>query len=66
MDGGFGEVVAVPESMLYQVPPGLTPREAALVEIYSIGFHACNRARITGGHMGGRPGRAEYSSGSPD
>ena len=48
MDGGFGEAVAVPESMLYPVPQGLTPREAALVEIYSIGFHACNRARITG------------------
>jgi threonine dehydrogenase-like Zn-dependent dehydrogenase len=46
MDGGFGEAVAVPESMLYSIPSVLTPREAALVEIYSIGFHACNRAQI--------------------
>jgi L-gulonate 5-dehydrogenase len=48
MDGGFGEAVAVPESMLYLIPSGLSPREAALVEIYSIGFHACNRAQVAG------------------
>ena len=32
--------------MLYSIPSRLTSREAALVEIYSIGFHACNRAQI--------------------
>jgi len=46
MDGGFGEYVAVPEINLYKLPKDLSPRNAALIEIYSIGFHACNRVGL--------------------
>jgi len=46
MDGGFCQYVAVPESMLYKVPSAVPSEHAALVEIYSIGFHANNRAGV--------------------
>jgi len=48
-DGGFCEYVAVPESMLYKVPENLSSKYAALVEIYSIGFHANKRAGVKSG-----------------
>ena len=44
-DGGFGEYLAVNQSMVYKIPD--IPREhAALIEVLSIGFHACNRAAL--------------------
>ncbi|MBN2520951.1 MAG: alcohol dehydrogenase catalytic domain-containing protein, partial [Bacteroidales bacterium] len=46
MDGGFSEYIKVPESMLYKITPGISDIHAALVEVISIGFHACNRAKI--------------------
>ena len=46
LDGGFSEYINVPESMLFNVPPHIPARHAALVELLSIGFHACNRAGI--------------------
>ncbi|MFC1569266.1 zinc-binding dehydrogenase [bacterium] len=46
MDGGFGEYVAVPEFNLYRLPENISIRDAALAEVYSIGFHACNRAGL--------------------
>ena len=46
MHGGFGEYVAVPENNLYKFTENLSFRHAALAEIYSIGFHACNRAGL--------------------
>jgi len=46
MDGGFGEYVAVSENMLFKLPDSISPRDAALVECYSIGFHACRRAEV--------------------
>ncbi len=48
-DGGFCQYVAVPESMLYKVPSEIPSEHAALVEIYSIGFHANNRAGVKEG-----------------
>ena len=49
LDGGFAEYVSVPVSMLYKVPKSVPLEHAALVEVYGIGFHACNRARIKSG-----------------
>jgi threonine dehydrogenase-like Zn-dependent dehydrogenase len=48
-DGGFAQYVKVPPSMLYKVPAHVKPEHAALVEIYSIGFHANNRAGVKAG-----------------
>ena len=46
LDGGFGEFVAVPENMLYRLPENISLKDAALIEYYSIGFHACQRADL--------------------
>ncbi|MCX6238682.1 MAG: zinc-binding dehydrogenase [Bacteroidia bacterium] len=46
---GFCQYVAVAESMLYKVPPHLSSKYAALVEIYAIGFHANKRAGVKSG-----------------
>ncbi len=49
MNGGFGEYINVKEHMLFKVSESVSARDAALVEIYSIGFHACNRANVQDG-----------------
>jgi threonine dehydrogenase-like Zn-dependent dehydrogenase len=46
MNGGFGEYINVPEDSLYKVDKKIPARHAALVEVLSIGFHACNRAGL--------------------
>lgn len=46
LDGGFGEYVSVPFSMAYKLHPNTNLESAALIELASIGFHACNRAGI--------------------
>jgi threonine dehydrogenase-like Zn-dependent dehydrogenase len=46
VDGGFGEYVVAGEFMLHKVPASISDRDAALVEVFSIGFHACNRSGI--------------------
>jgi threonine dehydrogenase-like Zn-dependent dehydrogenase len=46
MDGGFGEYINVPEHTLYKVKQDIPIKYAALVEVLSIGFHACNRAKV--------------------
>ncbi|NOY59427.1 MAG: alcohol dehydrogenase catalytic domain-containing protein, partial [Calditrichaeota bacterium] len=46
MNGGFGEYVAADEHMLYRLYPEISDKQGALVELYSIGFHACNRAGL--------------------
>jgi len=46
MNGGFGEYINVPESMLYRIPESISDIHSALVEILSIGFHACRRANV--------------------
>lgn len=48
-DGGFADYVSVPPSMLYRVPKNVPHEHAALVEVYSIGFHACKRAKVKSG-----------------
>jgi threonine dehydrogenase-like Zn-dependent dehydrogenase len=45
-DGGFGEYVSAPEHRLYKVDPAIPLQHAALVEVLSIGFHACSRAQV--------------------
>lgn len=49
LDGGFSEYMKVPETMLYKVTDKIPDRHAALVEVLSIGFHACNRAGVGAG-----------------
>lgn len=46
MDGGFGEYVAADESMLYAIGDSISDTQAPLVELFSIGFHANNRAKV--------------------
>ncbi|MFC2138841.1 zinc-binding dehydrogenase [Bacteroidota bacterium] len=46
MNGGFGEYINVPESLLYAVDSKIPAKHAALIEVLSIGFHACNRAKV--------------------
>ncbi|MCE5283629.1 MAG: alcohol dehydrogenase catalytic domain-containing protein [Deltaproteobacteria bacterium] len=49
LDGGFGEYVKVPETMLHRIDRRIPDRHAALVEQLSIGFHACRRAQVAAG-----------------
>jgi len=49
LDGGFSEYMKVPEKMLYRVTDNIPDEQAALVEVLSIGFHACKRAGVTEG-----------------
>lgn len=46
LNGGFSEFMKVPEKMLYRVTDKISDKHAALVEVLSIGFHACNRAKV--------------------
>ncbi|MBL8026483.1 MAG: alcohol dehydrogenase catalytic domain-containing protein [Fibrobacteres bacterium] len=46
VDGGFAPYVSAQEHMLFKVPNNVDDRIAALVEVFSIGFHACNRAGL--------------------
>jgi len=46
LDGGFAEYIAVEEKMLYKTGNNIPANHAALIEILSIGFHACNRAGV--------------------
>jgi threonine dehydrogenase-like Zn-dependent dehydrogenase len=49
LDGGFSEYMKVPETMLYKVTDNISDKHAALVEVLSIGFHACKRAKVSEG-----------------
>lgn len=49
LDGGFSEYMKVPETMLYRVTDNISDKHAALVEVLSIGFHACKRAGVGAG-----------------
>ncbi|HLO60847.1 MAG TPA: alcohol dehydrogenase catalytic domain-containing protein [Bacteroidales bacterium] len=49
LDGGFSEYMKVPETMLYKVTDNISDQHAALVEVISIGFHACKRAGVQSG-----------------
>ncbi|MFC1509077.1 zinc-binding dehydrogenase [Candidatus Omnitrophota bacterium] len=49
MDGGFAEYVAADKSMLYSIDSSISDRDSALVEPYSIGYHASKRAGVQAG-----------------
>ena len=49
MDGGFGQYLAVKPTNLYKVDASVPPEHAALIELYGIGFHSCNRAGVSEG-----------------
>jgi len=49
MNGGFAEYVAAKGNMLYRIPDGVSDRDSALAEPYSIGFHASKRAGVKPG-----------------
>jgi threonine dehydrogenase-like Zn-dependent dehydrogenase len=49
LDGGFAQYAAVDANMAFKVPALIPARHAALVEILSIGFHACRKADVTEG-----------------
>ncbi len=62
MNGGFGEYVKAQAHTCYKISDAVSDRHAAMVELYSIGFHACNRAGIQSGDSaviwgGGRVGQ---------
>ena len=46
MDGGFGEFVSAHENMIYKLESDIAQKHAALIEVLSVGFHACNRAAL--------------------
>jgi L-iditol 2-dehydrogenase len=46
-DGAFAEFVAVPQHVLYRLPDSLSFEHAAMVEPFSIAFHAARRAPVT-------------------
>src|SRR5580700_1292389 len=48
-DGGFAELVAVPSSQLYRLPPGLALEHACLVEPLSVAIHGVERTRLHAG-----------------
>lgn len=49
MDGGFGQYLNIKEENLFKVNADVAPEHAALLELYSIGYHACNRSGVTSG-----------------
>jgi len=49
LDGGFAEYVAADKEQCFKVPDSVSDRDAALVEIFSIGMHAVTMSRIEPG-----------------
>jgi (R,R)-butanediol dehydrogenase/meso-butanediol dehydrogenase/diacetyl reductase len=47
--GGFAQYVAAESSMLYRLTDNISDPHAALIEVLSIGFHACARAGVKSG-----------------
>ncbi len=45
-NGGFGQYINVKQANLYKVNATVPPEYAALIELYAIGYHACNRAEV--------------------
>ncbi|MGD0897899.1 MAG: alcohol dehydrogenase catalytic domain-containing protein [Thermoguttaceae bacterium] len=48
-DGGFGQYAAVKDFMLHKIDGSISDRHAAMIELLSIGFHACKRAGLAKG-----------------
>lgn len=45
--GAFAEYVAVPQRILYRLPDGLPCEQAALLEPFTVAFHAVGRSPVT-------------------
>ncbi len=48
-NGGMAEEIVLPLKMLHKLPEGSDPSYAPLVEMLSIGYHACDRGRVERG-----------------
>ena len=48
-DGGFAEYVAVPERVLYKLPPSMPMAEAAMLEAVSVALHAVSVSGLRSG-----------------
>lgn len=49
IDGSFSEYVLIDDDFAHEVPQGMTPEQAALVEPVSVAVHACRRAGVVPG-----------------
>lgn len=49
MDGGFGELVKVEGHQLYRLPDSVSLAHGAMVEVYGVAYHTCNRAGVKAG-----------------
>jgi 2-desacetyl-2-hydroxyethyl bacteriochlorophyllide A dehydrogenase len=49
LHGGFGQLVAVPESRLYALPESVAMKHAPMVEVYALGHHILDRGRVQPG-----------------
>jgi threonine dehydrogenase-like Zn-dependent dehydrogenase len=50
-DGGFAEYAVARADKVYKVPDAISMRDAALIELYSLGVHATRKAMIEPGDM---------------
>lgn len=48
-DGGFAEYAVAGADKLYRVPDSISMRDAALIELYSLGVHAARKAMVEPG-----------------
>jgi 2-desacetyl-2-hydroxyethyl bacteriochlorophyllide A dehydrogenase len=48
-DGGMADEIAVAESCIVPIPPGIGVADASIVEPLAVALHACNRAGIASG-----------------
>lgn len=51
MDGGLAQYVCVDQEQCFKIPGAISDRDAALVELFSIGMHATSVSRIEPGDM---------------
>jgi (R,R)-butanediol dehydrogenase / meso-butanediol dehydrogenase / diacetyl reductase len=47
--GGLAEYSVVRRSMAHRLPPGMTPRQGALIEPLAVAWHTANRCRLEAG-----------------
>jgi len=50
LNGGFGEYVVTKPYMLYPLTSNISDIHGSLIEVFGIGFHACNRAGLESGN----------------
>ncbi|MGK7393638.1 MAG: zinc-dependent alcohol dehydrogenase [Candidatus Cyclobacteriaceae bacterium M3_2C_046] len=48
-DGGFGQYVNVAAHMVFKLPDDVSDHHAALVELYGVAFHSCQRSGLKKG-----------------